>query len=116
MHMSLVKPSFFNHIHRRDHNSEAMDEYCSELLDIHEQVTNKIAESILAKVEVLYGAKAPTTSSIDTDIRSSPFVGRIRRGGSPAGLRSKLPQSRLPVFISPGYASSKPPSASVLSV
>lgn len=43
----------FDYIHRRDYTSEAINEYSPELPNIHKQFTHKIAESIMAKVEII---------------------------------------------------------------
>jgi hypothetical protein len=47
----------FDHVHRRDHTSEAIAEYNPQVLQVHEDFTNRIAEASLAKVEIIYGAK-----------------------------------------------------------
>ncbi|KAH8704190.1 hypothetical protein BGW36DRAFT_355563 [Talaromyces proteolyticus] len=49
----------FDHVHRRSNSSEAIDEqeFPADVLQCHEQFTDDIANSMTAKVEVLFGVK-----------------------------------------------------------
>jgi len=49
----------FNHVHRRSKRSEALEgtEYPAQVLAAHLQFTSEIAQSMSAKVEILYGVK-----------------------------------------------------------
>ncbi|KAF3076486.1 hypothetical protein CFAM422_000971 [Trichoderma lentiforme] len=47
----------FDHIHRRDAQSEGIQQYPPRLLSSHEDFTRDIAQSMTAKVEILYGKK-----------------------------------------------------------
>ncbi|KAK1769649.1 hypothetical protein QBC33DRAFT_604725 [Phialemonium atrogriseum] len=51
------KTLVFDHIHRRDARSEGIEKYHPELLNCHEEYTDKIGQSMMAKVEILYGEK-----------------------------------------------------------
>ena len=47
----------FDHVHRREARSEAIREHHPKLLACHEEFTNHISESMMAKVEIIYGLK-----------------------------------------------------------
>jgi len=47
----------FDHIHRRDSKSEGLEVYPEEVIRCHEDFTQQICESMVAKVEVVYGDK-----------------------------------------------------------
>lgn len=47
----------FDHIHRREARSEAIEKYPSNVLQCHEDFTSAIAQSMQAKVEIVYGQK-----------------------------------------------------------
>lgn len=49
----------FDHVHRRSHDSKTIEgqDYPPNVFQCHEQFTDTIAQSMLAKVEVLFGAR-----------------------------------------------------------
>lgn len=47
----------FDHVHRRDARSEGIENYSERLLSSHESYTSNIAQSMEAKVEIIYGEK-----------------------------------------------------------
>ena len=47
----------FDHIHRREPKSEGLEVYPEEVIRCHEDFTQQICESMVAKVEVVYGDK-----------------------------------------------------------
>lgn len=65
----------FDHIHRRDHQSEAIEEYDAGLLSCHEEFTNDIAASMTAKVEIIYGAKVQRRLLLTQDFDVLPLWG-----------------------------------------
>lgn len=47
----------FDHVHRREAKSEAIEEYDEQIRDVHEKYTQYIEDSMEAKVELVYGKK-----------------------------------------------------------
>ena len=45
----------YDHLHRRSKKSEGLENYPENVVECHEQFTQKIMESLHAKVEVVYG-------------------------------------------------------------
>lgn len=75
---NVYKPGhtlLFDHIHRRDHQSEAIEEYDASLLSCHEGFTNDIAASMTAKVEIIHGAKVQRRLLLTQDFDVLPLWG-----------------------------------------
>jgi hypothetical protein len=69
----------FDHIHRRSEDSEAIegDEYPPNVLQCHEQFTDAIAQSMLAKVEVIFGKKVQKRILQQQEIDILPLWGEF---------------------------------------
>ena len=69
----------YDHIHRRDTESNGIQEYPTQVLRHHERFTRDIGESTWAKVEIIYGVKAQTrflqTHEVDVIILWGAFEG-----------------------------------------
>jgi hypothetical protein len=69
----------YDHIHRRDTESNGIQEYPAQVLRHHERSTRDIAESTWAKVEIIYGVKAQTrflqTHEVDVVILWGEYEG-----------------------------------------
>jgi hypothetical protein len=65
----------FDHIHRRESTSEAIEEYHEKVLECHEDFTDSIAESMKAKVEIIWGQKVQQRLIQTEDIAVLPLWG-----------------------------------------
>jgi hypothetical protein len=72
------KPSntlLFDHIHRREATSEAIEEYHEKVLECHENFTDSIADSMKAKVEIIWGRKVQQRLIQTNDFEVLPLWG-----------------------------------------
>lgn len=65
----------FDHIHRRDAESEGITQYPQALRNIHEKYTADIAQSMQAKVEIFYGQKVQERFLQTQDVEILPLWG-----------------------------------------
>ncbi|PCH05607.1 Hypothetical protein PENO1_021470 [Penicillium occitanis (nom. inval.)] len=67
----------FDHIHRREARSEAIEKYPSNVLQCHEDFTSAIAQSMQAKVEIVYGQKVQSRLLQTQAIQILPLWGKF---------------------------------------
>lgn len=67
----------FDHVHRREARSEAIEKYPSNVLECHESFTDAIGQSMQAKVEIIYGQKVQSRLLKTQAFEIFPLWGRF---------------------------------------